>query len=414
MSEADRRGARLVGEESGCVLTGVSNLWLPVFLTALNRIRIGGAFAFIVPTECFTGISARAIRSWLLRNCRDLQVDLFPVGSFPGALQEVIVLSGTRGVGDGNLNVVEHFAVTQRAWSHHISGDVETWTRFLLTPGEVAAFEEARSLSGVSSLNDLARFRVATVTGANDFFSLSEASVEEHGLRRWSRPLLPRIRHAEGLVFTERDHAHLRSTEERSWMLDFRAHRGDPLVGAAPRSYIEAGEAGGLHLRYKTRIRNPWFQVPVVAPGQILLSKRSHRFARMVVNEAAVVTTDTIYQGSIRSESGVTPQDFVAAFHNSLTLLSSEIEGRSFGGGVLELVPSEVARLVVAVPPGFGDELSRLDAIARGRGGDSDDLVDETDRLLDKYSPGFSPALFETLRGAYESLRRRRLARSDG
>lgn len=414
VSDEDRQGARLVERDAGCVLTGVSNLWLPVFLTALTRLRNDGAFAFVVPSECFTGISARVIRSWLLSNCDKLRADLFPVGSFPGALQEVIVLSGVRGRGHQELRVVEHFGDGQRTWKHRISEGTETWTRFLLTPGEVAAFDEAKSLPDVSSLGDLARFTVATVTGANAYFSLSDPSVSQYGLTRWTRPLLPRIRHAEGLVFSEKDHADLRAAEERCWMLDFRAHCADPLASPGPKSYIDAGEAEGLHRRYKTRIRNPWFQVPVVSPGQMLLSKRSHRFARLVLNEAEVVTTDTIYQGSIRPGRDLEARDFVAAFHNSLTLLSSEIEGRSFGGGVLELVPSEIARLVVAVPPRFGSELDRLDALARSSGGDSEDLVDETDRLLGKYLTGASSGLLDTLRHAHASLRSRRLARAEG
>jgi hypothetical protein len=414
VSDEDRRGARLVEEDAGCVLAGVSNLWIPVFLTALTRLRDGGAFAFVVPAECFTGISARVVRSWLLSNCANLQADLFPVGSFPGALQEVIVLSGTRGRGDQKLRVVEHFGATLRAWEHHIAENVETWTRFLLTPGEVAAFDDAKLLPDVSPLGDLARFTVATVTGANNYFSLSHQSVTDYGLRRWVRPLLPRIRHAEGLIFSGEDHAALLAAEERGWMLDFRAHHTDPLASPGPSSYIRAGELDELHLRYKTRIRKPWFQVPVVAPGQMLLSKRSNRFARMVLNDAAVVTTDTIYQGSIRPGSNVEARDLVASFHNSLTLLSTEIEGRSFGGGVLEVVPSEIARLVVAVPPRFGDELDRLDAIARNSGSDSENLVDETDRMLGKYLTGSTPGLLDTLRRAYESLRSRRLARSGG
>lgn len=412
VSDGDRAGTRLVEQDAGVVLAGVSNLWLPVFLTALTRLRQGGAFAFVIPTECFTGVSASAVRGWLLEHCTDLQTDLFPVGSFPGALQEVLILSGKIGVGDRVLRVVEHEGDRQREWQHTVSADVETWTRFLLTPTEVAAFDEATALANVRRLDTVARFTVATVTGANDFFSLTDDTVDRYALDPWARPLLPRIRYAQGLTFTQEDHERLSILGGPRWMLDTRHAAKDPIRSAKPRSYIEQGEAGNLHLRYKTRIRSPWYQVPVVEPGQILLSKRSHRYPRAIHNNAKVVTTDTIYQGSIRPRQEVSPADFVASFHNSLTLLSTEIEGRSFGGGVLELVPSEIARLVVAVPPGFGEELPVLDALARSSGADSQDLVDETDRLLSKYLRGASSGLLDTLRGARLSLMDRRLART--
>ena len=87
--------------------------------------------------------------------------------------------------------------------------------------------------------------------------------------------------------------------------------------------------------------------------GSILASKRSHRYPRVILNGANAYTTDTIYRGRLLPGCSRNPADLVASFHNSLTLLTAEIEGRSFGGGVLELVPSEVGRLLVAVPDGF-------------------------------------------------------------
>ncbi len=108
-----------------------------------------------------------------------------------------------------------------------------------------------------------------------------------------------------------------------------------------------------------------------------MLSKRAHSYHRMVLNEADAVTTDTIYRGWMTSHD-VTARDLVAGFHNSLTLLTAELEGRSFGGGVLELVPSEIERLSIAAIPELGEELDRFDAVARSTNGtdaDSDPLI---------------------------------------
>jgi adenine-specific DNA-methyltransferase len=37
----------------------------------------------------------------------------------------------------------------------------------------------------------------------------------------------------------------------------------------------------------------------------------------------------------------------IFSFYNTLTLLMSEIEGRYYGGGVLELIPSEFKKLPI-------------------------------------------------------------------
>jgi hypothetical protein len=106
--------------------------------------------------------------------------------------------------------------------------------------------------------------------------------------------------------------------------------------------------------------------------------------------------------------------DVAAAFHNSLTALSSEIEGRSFGGGVLELVPSEIARLLLPLPLGFGEELDRLDAVLRSSSDPegAEDLIDETDLLLAKRVHGMNTPLMDRLRDARLTLLQRRLDRN--
>jgi hypothetical protein len=140
-----------------------------------------------------------------------------------------------------------------------------------------------------------------------------------------------------------------------------------------------------------------------------MLSKRSHLYPRLLLNRASAFTTDTIYRGNVVPGSAVGASDLVAAFHSSLTLLLVELEGRSFGGGVLELVPSEIARLSVIAVPGFRQHLTGLDRVARS--GDAECLVEATDRLLvaEKVLPG---DLLGVLAEARSELVTRRLQRN--
>jgi adenine-specific DNA-methyltransferase len=416
VSKADRRFADELAQRLGLSFAGVSNLWLPVLLGALSRLRLGGAFAYVVPAECFTGISAGSLRSWLVRNTTALRFDLFAPGSFPNVLQEVVVMSGRRvetHPGPVTCTITEHSRTGRRTSTEHsINSGQEPWTRYLLTRDQLEAVDEATALAVTSRLGLLARFEVAAVTGANDFFSVDSRTLDEHDLRSWSRPLLPRIRHAAGLRYTNDDHARADAAGARVHLLDFASDRPDPEDRDGPARYLAVGVGAELHLRYKCRIREPWYRVPFIRAGKLMLSKRSHHYPRVVLNEAGAVTTDTIYRGTAVGRLVGHADDFTAGFHNSLTLLSAELEGRSFGGGVLELVPSEVSRLLVPFIPGFGAELDRLDAIARAEG-QSQDLVDETDRLLTKADVGFNQALMDRLASARLALLQRRLDRND-
>jgi hypothetical protein len=90
--------------------------------------------------------------------------------------------------------------------------------------------------------------------------------------------------------------------------------------------------------------------------------KRSHDTPRLILNRVGAYTTDTAYR--IRALRG-TARGLVYGFFNSLTALSAELEGRHYGGGVLELVPSEIEKLLLPAPEGIMPDVERLDRMVR-------------------------------------------------
>jgi adenine-specific DNA-methyltransferase len=414
MSSEDRQRSIALSEVLQTARAGVSNLWIPVFLLSLGRLVDGGAFSMILPAEFLTGVSASKVRTWLLANTRDLSIDLFEPGSFPAVLQEVLVLSGRKvpvSQASNSVRFYDHDGGI-RTWTHDVSLAARTWTSYLLTPEQESAFSLSSSLTGVVAMGSVARFSVATVTGANNYFCVPSSTVEENQLSAWALPMLPRTRHARGITFTSDDHAVLSESDTAAWLLSFSADRPSPTQSKSARAYISQGEAEQLNERYKCRVRKPWYRVPVVPVGELLLSKRSNRFPRVVSNHAGVVTTDTIYRGQTLPGSPFSADDVAASFHNSLTLLTAEVEGRSFGGGVLELVPSEVASLLVPLSPNARSHVTELDALSR-MDPSSDALIDATDAMLPKLLPGLTPEILGALREAKEVLTERRFMRSN-
>lgn len=415
ISATDKAQIPALGARAGVSFAGVSNLWLPVLVAALSRLKPGGAFSFVVPTELLTGMAASQLREWLGGNFHYLKIDLFAPGSFPGVLQEVAVLSGRRravaDTGPSLLTMAEHSAEkTERIWEHEIETGQRNWTRYLLSPRQLDALKEALVSPAIHPLGDLARFQVSVVTGANDFFSVCDETASAFELEPWCRPLLPRIRHAPGLIYSSVDHAATLRSGARGWLLDFADEAPDPGRRSLPATYLAVGEGRGLPDRYKCRIREPWYQVPHIERGSLLLSKRSHRYPRAIVNEAETYTTDTIYRGDVLPTARISPRELSASFHSSLTLLSAELEGRSFGGGVLELVPSEIEALAVARAPGAAKRIGQLDAAARA--GREEEVVQKTDEALVNAGV-LDRELVEQLAEARLELLGRRLARNE-
>lgn len=413
VSDEDKQRAKEISSGLGAVGSSVSNLWIPVFLLSLSKLRDGGVFSVILPTEFLTGISANAVRNWLLANMTDLTIDLFKPGSFPSVLQEVLILSGRASKGATAPSIIsfhDHNGAT-RSWSHSVMPGAGTWTNYLLSPDQNDALAAVQSISEVNLLRSVARFSVSTVTGANGYFCVDSAQVEAYDLEEWAIPLLPRSRHAEGLIFTSEEQQTLASAGQPAWLLSFAATKSSAEGHKLAQQYLDEGVRLEIDQRFKCRVRTPWYRVPVVPAGDLLLSKRSNRYPRVISNHARVVTTDTIYKGQILAGAPITADDFTSAFHNSLTMLSAEVEGRSFGGGVLELVPSEVNALQVPIVPGAASELSKLDKISRSSN-DPEALIEATDEALTRFIPALDVKTMRALSEARHALMDRRLQRT--
>ena len=104
-----------------------------------------------------------------------------------------------------------------------------------------------------------------------------------------------------------------------------------------------------------------WYIVPSVWIPDAFLFRQIYDFPRIVLNKAQATSTDTIH----RVRCKVNAKKFITNTYTHLTCASAEIEGRSYGGGVLELEPTEAERLLVpnklikAVPLSESDKLVR-------------------------------------------------------
>jgi len=128
--------------------------------------------------------------------------------------------------------------------------------------------------------------------------------------------------------------------------------------------------------------------------------KRSHHFPRLILNTAKAFTTDTAYRVIPREMKAV---DLVLSFVNSLTALSCELEGRHYGGGVLELVPSEIERVLVPQGHRLLGDLKHLDAAVR-TGTPPEELLARQDQVILK-PLGIGKKDCEAIRAAWMRLR---------
>jgi hypothetical protein len=129
---------------------------------------------------------------------------------------------------------------------------------------------------------------------------------------------------------------------------------------------------------------------------------------RLAANLAGATSTDTVHR--VRTRSGVAMPQLAAAAYNSATFALAEVLGRSYGGGILELEPTECEALPVPDPALVPDDLAtKIDELVRQRR--TEDALDLMDRLVLIEGLGLDPSDVAVLRRAWIGLRDRRARR---
>ncbi|MGZ8906182.1 MAG: Eco57I restriction-modification methylase domain-containing protein [Methylobacter sp.] len=374
LPEESQHKAEAIFKMLNLPFTKHTNAWVPFVLASISLLKAGGRLGMILPSEIIHVMHAQSLRTYLGNTCsRLLIIDPEEIW-FDGTLQGAVILFAEK-----KLTAADHsdgLGIVKVSGREFLNGDpsdlfndtaringktvVGKWTRALLTESERGLLDDLIERPDVHRFNQIAKVDVGIVTGANKFFLVSDETVERFGLQKFAHPMFGRSEHCPGVIYDERQHEENASKGNPTnfiWLKDVKSVLSESIL-----EYIRLGESQKLHTRYKCRIRKPWYTVPSVYSTKIGMLKRAHDTPRLIYNRLEAFTTDTAYRISTTEHS---PEKLIYCFLNSLTALSAELEGRHYGGGVLELVPSEIEKLLVPVPSTIKPEIHKLDTLVR-------------------------------------------------
>lgn len=335
-----------------------TNLWVSFVLASVSLLRPGGRLGMVIPAEILHVLHAQSLRDFLLRECKEIcLIDPQEIW-FENTLQGVMLLMLEKK--NSNSNALGHLKLIPVRDTDFFSeepasllknakplaGEVligKKWMVATLNDNERGLLNSLVLQPEFSRFEEIAEVDVGIVTGANHFFLVNDEVVKKYALQKWAYPMFGRSQHVPGVIYDEEVH-NTNATKGLPtnflWFKELQMSQKNKKMLA----YIKEGESQGLHQRYKCKIRKPWYTVPSVYTSTIGMLKRCHDFPRLILNKANAYTTDTAYRIKPKRNS---KEKMVFSFLNSLTALSAELEGRHYGGGVLELVPSEIERVIM-------------------------------------------------------------------
>ncbi|MAD04560.1 MAG: SAM-dependent methyltransferase [Pseudoalteromonas sp.] len=364
----------LVFKQLNLKFTKHTNAWVPFILACIKLLKSGGRLGMVIPSEIIHVMHAQSLRTFLGEQCSKLVVIDPQEIWFENTLQGAVILLAQKkneitdhayGVGIKHVKGFEFLNENPETLfndTNAINGQtvIGKWTKALLSPTELELVTRTMRKSNVYKFTEVADVDVGIVTGANKFFLVDNETVEKFGLQEFSHPMFGKSQHCKGIIYNRKQHTH---NEENKYPTNFIYLENDfSDLPESVQEYIKLGESEELHKRYKCRIRKPWYKVPSVYSRNLGMLKRSHDTPRLIFNEIEALTTDTAYRVTAK---GMNAAKLAYCFINPLTAIFAELEGRYYGGGVLELVPSEIEKLHIPVPDNLDFNIEELDEIIR-------------------------------------------------
>lgn len=410
---------RRVAKKAGLALTRLASSWAPFVLHSADFVAPGGRLALVLPAELLHAQYAGEVLAWVQRRFARTALVVFEQRVFPGALEEVVLLFA-EGRGEGTSESVSLVECDTLA---ELDLDVLRKRLAAARPAEKSQGKLLAQLLPQATQELYARLAydervqplgargavdIGAVTGANDFFLLA-AGEQPNMAEELVRPAVSKAAHVRGAQFVESDYERLVQAGARCRFFIARADTSKELLASA-HPYLQRGEREGIDKRYKCRVRKPWWAVPLPKRGapDLFLTYCAAEFPRLVYNAAGALHTNTLH--GVKLSDGTSARALAACFYNSLTLLSAELVGRSYGGGVLKLEPTEAEALLI--PPvfdGAAEKLGEVDGLVRA--GELGAVLNLVDGLLLREGLGLSDAEVGRLRAGAERLRARRRAR---
>lgn len=407
--------------EQGLAPNRLTNIWVPFVVAAVASLRPGGRLALVLPAELLQVTYAAQLRSFLTDRFGRIDIVACNELFFQKAEQEVVLL-----LADDLLEVASdvnpcRVAMTETRTSSEITGrapavvlaaaqpktirhDSEKWLKYFLSQKEITFMRALRDAGVTTNMSTHASVNVGVVTGKNEFFVLTSEQVAEFGLEGLTTPLISRSVHLKGARVGKADWSAMAAAGDRVHLLDL---KGAGIKRSAALSrYIRFGEGNDVHKGYKCSIREPWYAVPAVWAPDGFLFRQIYDFPRVVLNQAGATSTDTIHRVTGKKDK---PERIIANTYTWLTAASAEIEGRSYGGGVLELEPTEAERLLMPATLNGAMPLAECDKLTRA--GRLEQVLEENARTVLMEHMGLSQSDCFILRGIWTKMRGRRNAR---
>lgn len=210
-------------------------------------------------------------------------------------------------------------------------------------------------------IKNVADIKIGMVTGMNNFFILSKNQLLDLDLEnRFFRPVISRFSHLKGINHTLKRHVKLLDESKKGLLLHINPEdlykKHSPL-----RNYLSKIDKNERRKNRTFKKRKNWFQPDDGLYPDAFFSYMVHEFPRMILNQAKINCTNSIHRIFFNENvSSDLKKACCISLLSTFSQLSAELEGRSYGSGVLKIEPTAGKNISFLMRDDLIVELARL------------------------------------------------------
>lgn len=395
------------------------NAWVAFLVACVQLLSDNGKIAFVIPAEILQVVYAEDLRLFLSNQLSKITLLTFEQLVFPDIEQEILVFIGEKGKEEKGIRIIElnnledfdKLDLNSNGFQKlkHVK---EKWTKYFVSAEEIKIIQSIREDKRFTKFSDLALINVGITTGNNAYFSVDKETTEKYELSSVTLPLIGRSSHAHGIYFTDKDWKENTESDKKAMLISF----PDTPYEEYPdkhKDYIKFGEDSEQNKGYKCSIRDRWYIVPSVWIPDAFFLRRNNLYPKFVLNRCNAVSTDTMHR--IKFNDGVNAENVLLSYYNSISFAFTEICGRSYGGGVLEILPGEVGDIMLPVINNIDSRiraklLKQINTIV-SKNDDIEKALDIVDQEVLVELLGIDRKICSSCRNIWRKMQKRRLGR---
>lgn len=402
-------------KQAGLKRTKLTNAWVTFVVGCTMLLKGKARMGFVIPSELLQVKYAQQLRKFLAQQFNKINIISFENLVFSDIQQEVVLLLCEKN--ETNEHLIEHIEVKDTNGLNLLDPErlnfpikkidfhTDKWTCYFLERRELELLERIRK--NTNTIGTYADVEVGITTGSNNYFTVSMSTVKMYQLEEYARPMVGRSVQVNSLNFTKKDWQGNANSGAKASLLVF-PPQVQTTGNDGVKAYLAYGESADIHKGYKTSIRDYWYVIPSIKLSDALFLRRNNLYPKFVLNEAEAYTTDTMHRVFIHE--GINKRALLASYYNSLSFAFAEILGRNFGGGCLELMPSEVAGIFMPYREENEKLFNTIDKMLRNKK-TADEILDVTDKVILHDGMGFTSEEVSLCRSIWHKIMGRRLNR---